>query len=84
MKYAGLRKYRWLFFALAAIAIAQSPFAIFTAISSATIDHRMILPMIIAFAIRFTFIGFFLKIWWDTRSSAAPSGEIAATTKHER
>jgi len=84
MKYAGLKKYRWLFFALAAIAIAQSPFAILTAISSATTDHRMILPMIIALSIRFTFIGFFLTIWWDTRSSAGPSSEIAATTKHER
>jgi len=84
MKYAGLKKYRWLFFALAAIAIMQSPFATLNAISSATIDHRMILPMIIALSIRFTFVGFFLKIWWDTRRSPGPSSEVAATTKHDR
>ncbi|HEY6388450.1 MAG TPA: hypothetical protein VIX91_22450 [Candidatus Acidoferrum sp.] len=81
MKYAGLKKYRWLFFALAAIGIIQTPFAILSAISEARADHRLILPLLLALTIRFAMLGFFSKIWWDTRSSSETSSNLPSPTK---
>lgn len=66
VKYEGLKKLRWLFFALAAIGIAYTPSAILTVLSIARSDHRLIIPFVGALVIRLVFIGFFLKIWWET------------------
>ena len=70
MKTAGLRKIRWIAFALAAVGILQTPFVIPGAVSQAIADHRLVAPFVMAIAIRVLFIGFFAKIWWDTRASA--------------
>jgi hypothetical protein len=70
MKTQGLVKFRWLFFVLAAIGIIETPFVIPGAVSRAIVDHRLIIPFVMAFAIRVLVIGYLLKIWWDTRSSA--------------
>jgi hypothetical protein len=66
----SLRKVRWLAFALAALAFLQTPFVLPRAISQAGVDHRLILPFVMAFAMRVLFIGFLAKIWWDTRANA--------------
>ena len=80
MKYEGLRKLRWLFFLGAAIEIAYTPSAILTAISSAKSDHRLIIPFAGALAIRLLVIGFFLKIWWETKKkSQAPKQDNDAS-----
>jgi len=73
MKNEGLRKVRWIAFALAAVGILQTPFVIPNAVSKAITDHWLIIPFVVAFAIRVLVIGFFLKIWWDTRASADSS-----------
>jgi uncharacterized membrane protein YdjX (TVP38/TMEM64 family) len=70
MKTAGLKKVRWIAFALAALGILQTPFVIPGAVSHAIADHRLIAPFMMAFAIRVLFISFLAKIWWDTRASA--------------
>jgi hypothetical protein len=67
MKYAGLKKFRWAFFVFAVLGIADTPIEISRAASHASADHRLIFPFLGAFLIRFLVIGFFLKIWWDTR-----------------
>src|SRR5437899_7513145 len=64
-KYEGLKKVRWLFFALAAIGIAGTPSAILPVLSNATSDHRLAILFVDALVIRLLFIGFFLKIWWE-------------------
>jgi hypothetical protein len=69
VKSEGLRKVRWIAFALAAIGILQTPFVIPGAVSQSIADHRLIALFLGAFAIRVLVIGFFLKIWWDTRAS---------------
>jgi hypothetical protein len=73
MKSAGLKKIRWIAFGLAAIGILQTPLVIPGAVSQAIADHRLIAPFVGAFAIRVLVIGFFSKIWWDTRASAETS-----------
>jgi uncharacterized membrane protein YdjX (TVP38/TMEM64 family) len=70
MKTAGLRKVRWIAFALAALGILQTPFVVPRALSLAIADHRLIATFVAAFAIRVLFIGFLAKIWWDTRENA--------------
>jgi len=73
MKSEGLRKVRWIAFGLAALGILQTPVVISNAISQAGADHRLIVPFVMAFAIRVVLIGFFSKIWWDTRADANAS-----------
>jgi hypothetical protein len=73
MKNEKLKKVRWIAFGLAAFGIVQTPIVIMNAISRAGADHRLIVPFVLAFAIRVLFIGFFLKIWWDTRADASAS-----------
>jgi hypothetical protein len=75
MKYAGLKKLRWVFFGLAAIGIAQTPAALLAVISEAKEDHRLIPLFLMGGVIRFLFIGFFLKIWWETRASVEPMAD---------
>jgi hypothetical protein len=70
MKTEGLRKVRWIAFALAAFGILQTPFVIPGAVSQVIVDHWLIFPFVGAFAIRVLVIGYFLKIWWDSRASA--------------
>jgi len=80
MKYDGLKKLRWLFFALAAIGIVYTPSAILTVFSNAASDHRLIIPFAGALVIRLLFIGFFLKIWWETgKKSGATSNPDGPT-----
>jgi hypothetical protein len=69
MKYVGLRKVRWIAFGLAFIGIIQTPFVLRRAVTAIS-GHRLILviPFLLAFANRILFIGFMLKIWWDTRA----------------
>ncbi|OLB27394.1 MAG: hypothetical protein DMG41_34110 [Acidobacteria bacterium] len=81
MKYEGLRKLRWLFCLAAAIGIAYTPSAILTAISSAKSDHRLIIPFAGAVVIRLLVIGFFLKIWWETKKKSQASKQGNATAK---
>ena len=81
MKYEGLRKLRWGFFVVAAIGIADTPSAILTAISSAKTDHRLIIPFAGAVVIRLLVIGFFLKIWWETKKKSPTSKQGNATAK---
>jgi hypothetical protein len=76
MKYEGLKKLRWLFFALAAIGIAYTPSAILTVISNATSDHQLIIPLAGALVIRLLFIGFFLKIWWETGKKSGKTPQV--------
>ena len=76
MKYEGLKKLRWLFFALAAIGIAYTPYAILTVFSNATSDHRLIIPFAGALVIRLLFIGFFLKIWWETGKKSGKTPQV--------
>lgn len=71
MKYEGVKKMRWIFLGLAVIGIVQTPFVIPPAISSAIADHRLIIPFVVALVIRILFIGFFLKIWWETGRNMA-------------
>jgi hypothetical protein len=73
MKYEGLRKLRWLFFAVAAIGIVYTPSAILTVFSITRSDHRLIIPSVGALVIRLLFIGFFLKIWWETGKKSGTS-----------
>jgi hypothetical protein len=73
MKSEGLRKVRWIAFGLAALGILQTPVVIANAISTAGTDHRLIAPFVMAVVIRVVLIGFFLKIWWDTRADATAS-----------
>ena len=75
MKYEGFKKLRWLFFALAVIGIAYTPSAILTVFTNAMSDHRLIIPFAGALVIRLLFIGFSLKIWWETgkKSGATPN-----------
>jgi hypothetical protein len=73
VKNEKLKKVRWIAFGLAAFGIVQSPIVIMNAIPRASADHRLIVPFVLAFAIRVLFIGFFLKIWWDTRADADTS-----------
>jgi hypothetical protein len=77
MKYAGLKNVRWIALALAVIGIIQTPFAVAPAISKAIVDHRLIIPFVGTFAIRILFLGFMLKIWWDTRDN--PKNTVAAS-----
>jgi len=80
MKYESLKKLRWLFFALAVIGIAYTPSAILTLVSDATADHRLIIPFTLALVIRLLFIGFFLKIWWETgKKSGTTSNQDSPT-----
>lgn len=80
MKNEKLRKVRWIAFALAAFGIVQTPIVVMNAISQAGADHRLIVPFVMAFAIRVVFIGFFLKIWWDTRADADASSTSTKPT----
>jgi hypothetical protein len=80
MKYEGLKKLRWWFFALAAIGIAYTPSAILTVFSNATSDHRLIIPFVGALLIRLLFIGFFLKIWWETGKKSGTSSNLDGPT----
>jgi hypothetical protein len=80
MKYEGLRKLRWGFFAAAAVGIAGTPSAILTAISSAKADHRPIIPFAGAVVIRLLVISFFLKIWWETKKESRASNQGHAPT----
>jgi len=81
MKTEGLRKVRWIAFALAAVGILQTPFVIPGAVSQAIADHRLIVPFVGAFAVRVLVIGFFSKIWWDTRASANSSPDSSNPKK---
>ena len=81
MKYAGLKKFRWFFFALAVIGIGQTPFVVRPALSDALADHRVLFPFLLALVIRVISIGFFLKIWWETRPSAGASMASSTATK---
>ena len=81
MKTEGLRKVRWIAFALAAVGILQTPFVIPGAVSQAVADHRLIVPFVGAFAVRVLVIGFFSKIWWDTRTSANSSPDSSNPKK---
>jgi hypothetical protein len=68
----SLRKYRWLFLALAAIGIVGTPSAIVSAVRTVG-DHSTVFLITVfglAFLIRLFMISFFLKIWWDTRLPA--------------
>jgi hypothetical protein len=67
--------------ALAAVGILQTPFVIPGALSQAIADHRLIAPFVGAFAIRVLVIGFFLKIWWDTRASTHSSPDSSISKK---
>ena len=80
MKYEGLKKLRWLFFAMTAIGIAYTPSAILTVFSIATSDHRLIIPAAGALVIRLLFIGFFLKIWWETGKKSGTSSSPDSPT----
>jgi len=73
MKSESLRKVRWIAFGLAALGILQTPIVIANAISHAGADHRLIAPFVMAVVIRVVLIGFFFKIWWDTRADAPAS-----------
>jgi hypothetical protein len=69
MRYPGAKKFRWAFFAVAVLGIAQTPSAISSAYSAASKTHWLILAFLEAFAIRFLTIWMFLYLWWDTRST---------------
>lgn len=58
---------RWLWFAIAACGIVQTPFAVANAIHLATSYHRLAPIMVFAFAIRIGMIWLFLKLWWRLR-----------------
>jgi FtsH-binding integral membrane protein len=59
---------RWLALALAVAGLVQTPFLIPEAVSQAAADHRLIFGYLVGFSIRFLFIIFFAKFWWDTRA----------------
>ncbi|MGD0544983.1 MAG: hypothetical protein ABSB65_11280 [Candidatus Acidiferrales bacterium] len=73
MKSEGLRKVRWIAFALAALGILETPFVIPNAMSQAMADHRLIVLFVMAFAIRIFIIGLLSKVWWDNRADANAS-----------
>jgi hypothetical protein len=75
-KYEGVKKLRWLFFALAAIGLAGTPSAILTVVSNASSDHRLIIPFVGALVIRLLFIGFFLNIWWETGKKSGKTPQV--------
>jgi len=66
---------------LATIGILETPFVIPSAVSQAISDHRLIVPFVMAFAVRVLFIGFFSKIWWDTR--VVPPGGPARSSSNK-
>jgi hypothetical protein len=62
-----IRKFRWGWFAIAAIGILQTPMAVINAVHLVGSNHRLAPIIPIAFVIRFGMIWLFLKLWWDTR-----------------
>jgi FtsH-binding integral membrane protein len=62
------RVFRWLALGLAVAGLVQTPFLIAEALSQAAADHRMIVGYLVGFLIRFLFIIFLAKFWWDTRA----------------
>ena len=78
MKYAGLKKFRWFLFAFAIGGLIQTPFVTANAIAVASTDHRVIVPFLLAFAIRCFVIFCLFKVWWETRST--PESQQVAPT----
>ena len=65
-----IARFRWLYFALAMLAILDTPFAVINAFHSSQPDHRLNLILIYAFAMRFVWIGLFFSLWWRHRPRA--------------
>jgi len=61
------RRMRWLWFAIAVVAILQTPHAIIDAFRLVKSGPWMALVAVLAFAIRFGMIWLFLKLWWQFR-----------------
>lgn len=75
------RRFRWLWFGGAILAILTTPSAVADAIKLFRSDHSLGFVLPIAFAIRIVMIWWFLKLWWSTRpekveSNSEPSQQV--------
>jgi hypothetical protein len=66
----GMKRFRWVWFAIAALSIVETPHAILTAIVLGRSDHRLIPIIPLGFAIRFAFTWWFFKLWWSYRNES--------------
>jgi hypothetical protein len=69
---AKLARFRWLWFALAILAALGTPGALIDAIHLAQTDHRLVVIVILAKAMRFGWIYLFLWLWWKYRPRTQP------------
>jgi hypothetical protein len=67
-----LARFRWLWFAAAALLALSTPGAIASAIHLAQTDHRLVLVAILALTMRIGWIWLFLWLWWKYRSTTQP------------
>jgi len=67
-----LARFRWLWFAVAALMALSTPSAIVSAIHMAQSDHRLILIFILALAMRIGWIWLFLWLWWKYSPTTQP------------
>ena len=72
------RKLRWLWFAIAAWGLLQTPFAVMDAVKLIRSDRNLMFLPFIAFPMRLAMIGMFFWLWWAAR---ARNEEQGATSK---
>ena len=67
-----LARFRWLWFAVAALTALSTPGAVVSGIHLAQTDHRLVLIAILALTMRIGWILLFLWLWWRYRPTTQP------------
>ena len=62
------RKLRWLWFAIGAWGLLQTPFAVRDVVNLVHSDRNLMFVMFIAFPMRLLLIGVFFWLWWGARA----------------
>lgn len=62
------RKLRWLWFAIGAWGLLQTPFAVIDVMKLVRSDRNLMFVPFIAFPMRLAMIGMFFWLWWATRT----------------
>ncbi len=65
------RKLRWLWFAIGAWGLLQTPFAVRDVMNLVRSDHNLMFVLFIALPMRLLLIGVFFWLWWGTRTRKA-------------
>jgi uncharacterized membrane protein len=80
---------RWFWFALALLAVPDTPGAVIDAVHLAQADHRFVVLTVLVLITRLGWICLFLRLWWKDRPTqlkalASPSAQPESPLDSER